>query len=345
MMKEKIHSIRQQPWGSVGGKDVFLFRLENGNGAYVEITNYGAILVSAVVPDRNGRMGNVVLSYPSLEGYLHDTCYIGSTVGRFANRIGNASFVLDGIRYSLDKNDGANTNHGGFNGFNSKVFDFAMEDDKLLLTYTSPHLEGGFPGSMTFTVIYSWSDKNELTIRFKATSDQRTIASFTNHAYFDLSADKGKIFDHELTIQGSQILEADASYVPTGKIIEAGGKQFVHNELREKMSLEGKQMVGLNTYYILDNDYTGAACTLVHPCSGRRLEVFTSYPGVQLYTGDFLNSEIANERGAKHEPFDGLCLECQFYPDSPNHAHFPSTVLEAGDTFDHHIIYRFSADV
>ena len=336
--------IKQRPWGTAGGKDIFLFRLENDRGAYVEITNYGATLVSVVVPDCKGEMGNVVLSYPSLEGYLHDKCYIGSTVGRFANRIGNATFTLEGVRYWLDKNDNTNTNHGGFNGFHSKVFDFVVEGDKVYLTLLSPDNEGGFPGNMKLHVTYSWSRSNELFIEYKATSDRKTIGNFTNHAYFDLGGDGEKIFDHELTIPASRILETDEGYIPTGKVIPAGDRQFKSNEVNEKMDLTGSRIKGLNTYYILDENYSGAACRLVHPRSGRKLEVFTSYPGVQVYTGDYLHSTMMSDRGAPHEPFDGLCLECQFYPDSPNHDHFPSTVISAGDIFNHSIVYRFSAD-
>jgi aldose 1-epimerase len=336
--------IKHRKWGTLDGKDVLLFRIENEHGSYVEITNYGATLVSVVVPDRKGNMGNVVLRYPSLEGYLKDKCYIGSTIGRFANRIGNASFTLDGIVYSLEKNDGQNNNHGGSSGFNSKVFDFLIEGDKLHLTMSSAHGEGGFPGNLKLHVIYSWSDRNELFIEYIAGSDKKTVANFTNHAYFDLGADKGKIFDHELTIHASQILETNDEYIPIGKVVSAGDKQFNHNELREKMSLDGREMKGLNSYYILDENYTGPACILTHPRSGRKLEVLTTYPGVQLYTGDFLNSEVVSDRGSVHEPFDGLCLECQFYPDSPNHDHFPSTVINTDEIYHHHIIYRFSAD-
>jgi aldose 1-epimerase len=344
MMTVKHKSIRQKLWGTIDGKEVVLFRMENDRGAYVEISNYGATLVSAVAPDRDGKMGNVILSYHSLEGYQRDKCYIGSTVGRFANRIGGAAFKLDGVWYSLDKNDGENTNHGGFSGFNSRVFDFSFVDDKLHLMLFSPHGEGGFPGNLKLHVVYSWNNDNELEIQYKATSDQKTIANFTNHAYFDLSADKGKIFDHELSIQGSHILETDQFYIPTGKIIPAAGNAFHHHELREKMSVTGNHITGLNTYFIFDSDYTGPACILSHPRTGRKLEVFTSYPGVQLYTGDFLRSEIVNDRASFHEPFDGLCLECQFYPDSPNHEHFPSTVIGPGEVFNHHIIYRFSTE-
>lgn len=341
-MQNKVNDkITQTSWGTIDGQQVYLFRLTNHDGAYVEVTNYGATVVSIVVPDRVGKMDNVILGYPSLQGYVHDKCYIGSTIGRFANRIGGASFQLDGVTRTLEKNDGLNTNHGGFAGFNKKLFDYAIEDNKLQMTLFSPHGEGGFPGNLVFRVTYSWSIDNELSIAYHATSDDTTVVNFTNHAYFNLEG-SGKIFDHHLTINASNILEVSDAYIPTGKIIPAGDRQFLQEKLHTKMRTDNGRVTGINTYYILDSRYNGPLCTLTSDETGRKLEVFTDYPGVQVYTGDFLNSE-ANIHGVSIEPFEGLCLECQFYPDSPNHDHFPSTVIRRGEVFNQKIIYRFSA--
>lgn len=337
--------IDKKPWGRHEGKAVFLFRLQNVSGAFLEITNYGATLVSAWVPDRQGVYGNVVLGFPSLEGYLKDTCYIGSTIGRFANRIGGASFMLDGQTYQLDRNDGINNNHGGLHGFHSKVFEATIQNNELVLTYISPDGEGGFPANLVFRVAYSWNNSNELLIRYSALADTPTICNFTNHAYFNLSAGEETIEYNQLSIASSRVLETTAQYIPTGEILPARDLSFVADRLVEKFTFKGEKQHGLNTYYIFDDQLVVApVCTLIHESSGRSLQVFTSYPGVQLYTGDYLQSEMQGLHGRKYQPFDGLCLECQYFPDSPNHSHFPAVVLGPGQQYNEYIKYQFSVE-
>lgn len=345
-MSESKTQITQKPWGEHEGKEVFLFRLQNDSGAYVEITNYGATLVSAWVSDRQGVMENVVLSFSSLEGYRNDTCYIGSTIGRFANRIGGASFTLDGHTYQLDRNDGGNNNHGGYHGFHNKVFDAVIQNNELVLTCMSPDGEGGFPANLVFHVAYSWSNTNELLIRYTALTDARTICNFTNHAYFNLSAGKEKIDAHRLTIVPSRILETTEQYIPTGNILPARDVSFKSHRIREKytVSPDGKQQ-GLNTYYVFDVPPGDTpVCTLHHEPSGRSLHVLTNYPGVQLYTGDYLHSDGPGLQGRPYAPFDGLCLECQYFPDSPNHHHFPSVILNPGEAYKAYIKYQFGVE-
>lgn len=339
-MLSKQTVIEKKLWGNHQGKDVFLFRLQNDSGAYVEITNYGATLVSINVPDRNGVLENVVLGFSLLEGYLKDTCYIGSTIGRFANRIGGATFVLDEHVYCLDKNDGNNNNHAGENGFNTKVFAAQVQEQGLVLTYESPAGEGGFPGKLIFQVIYSWSGSNELNIQYNARSDVRTVCNFTNHAYFNLSAADETITDHRLKIASSQILQANDEFIPTGHIVRAKDLSFNGDLLADKIGVEPCK--GMNTFYIFDPVASNApVCSLHHEPSGRMLNIFTSYPGLQFYTGDYLRSEMLANSGRMLKPFDGLCLECQYYPDSPNHEHFPSVVFGPERDYSEYIIYQF----
>lgn len=305
-------------WGRFKGNDVMLFRITNNNGSYVELTNYAATLVSVFVPDKFNKLDNVVLSYPDLEGYLNDKCYIGSTVGRFANRIDKAQFVLDGTTYQLDKNDGNNTNHGGLAGFHARVFDYTTFGSKLTFTLLSKDGDGGYPGDLILNVDYEWNDNNELSICYTASTNKKTVANFTNHAYFNLGARGKDIFDHQLSIDSNKVLETTSEHIPTGKIIPVDGTRL---------------KPGINTYYLFNKE--NALCRLSDINSGRVLEVATSYPGVQVYTGDFL---------IPHKPCEGVCLECQYFPDSPNHAHFPSTVLEPGKIYNEYIVYKFSVN-
>ncbi|AUD01414.1 aldose epimerase family protein [Spirosoma pollinicola] len=327
-------------WGEADQVPVYLFRITNSSGAYVEFTNYGATLVTIYVPDRHDHLGNVILSYDSLAAYVADTYYLGSTIGRFANRIKGARFTLDEYEYALDDNDNGQSNHGGYNGFNRNVFTYTIDEQSVSFTLTSKDGDGGYPGTLDFTVNYRWNDENELTIDYRATSDRTTVANFTNHAYFNLSAGARKILDHQLSINARYIVEAGDDYIPTGQLIPAGQLTFDANAIRSRVKDDGHTLAGLNVCYVLEK--TGGlfsnACRLFEPVSGRLLEVDTSYPGMILYTGDYLSG---NEPGS-YGPFDGLCLECQYFPDSPNQPHFPDTRLYPGETYHHRIVFRFS---
>lgn len=341
-MQGKISTKR---WGEHQGQEVYLFRMENMDGTFVELTNYGASIVSIHVPDKENRLGNVVLGFPSLEGYLKDNCYIGATIGRFANRIKDAEFTLDGKRYTLEDNDQGNSNHGGTNGFHARVFDFEVEEDQLTFHLKSKEGEGGYPGNLRLSVTYSWNDQHELYIQYKATTDRKTIASFTNHAYFNLSAEAHSILDHQLSINAQEMLEMGGDFIPTGVIIPAGKAGFSQEKIKDKVSIQGSAMTGLNNCYVLhrkDKQSIKADACLYDPTSGRSLEVFTSYPGLLLYTGDYLSSPFPGHQQKNYQPFDGLCLECQYYPDSPHHPHFPSTILDVGQVYDEYIMFRFN---
>lgn len=332
-----INTIINEPFEVYDGKEIFKFQLTNVHGNYVELLNYGAIVKSIVVPDKNGNKENVVLGFPTLEGYLKDTSYIGATVGRFANRINNAEFSIGNKTFHLDKNDGKNNNHSGSAGFNNKVFDFSIKEDSVVFTLESKSGEGGFPGNLSTKVIYKWTDKNELKIEFLAVVDESTPLNFTNHSYFNLSGCSEKIQNHRLTIQADKIIESTEDYIPTGKILPAENFSFHNYKLGDVMKNSG-----LNTYYIFNKDKSrDFVCELFEEKSGRKVEVQTTYPGVQLYTGDYLNSSTIGDHSKYYEPFDGLCLECQYYPDSPNHAHFPNTIFKAGQVYNEKITYVF----
>lgn len=289
------HKVSYQRWSTYQGKEVFLFKIQNENGSFVELTNYGATLVAVVVPDRLGKHGNVILGFNSLEGYLQDRCYIGSTIGRFANRISNASFELDGETFVLEKNDVVNTNHGGFDGFNNKVFDL----------------------------------------------DRKTVVNFTSHAYFNLSSEPFGISSHQLQISADKILETNASYLPTGKVIPAENATFKGQKIEDCLADTG--LYALNTFYIFEALAPDEnVARLSHTASVRKLEIQTSYPGLMLYTGNYLTSTLPGYHLVPYQPFDGLCLECQGFPDSPNHAHFPSTVLNPGEQYHQYIHFKFS---
>ncbi|MBB5637093.1 aldose 1-epimerase [Pedobacter cryoconitis] len=338
---ENNPKVSYQHWATYQGQKIFRFRIQNNKGSFVELINYGATLAAIVVPDRLGNPGNVILGFDSFEGYLQDHCYIGSTVGRFANRISDASFKLNDETFKLEKNDGANTNHGGFSGFNTQIFDFNILDDEIHFMLNSKDGEGGYPGNLNFIVSYSFSNEDELRIQYSAQTDRKTVVNFTNHAYFNLSSESSGIMAHELQIESAHVLEADAAYLPTGKIIPAGTLTFKGQKI--ETCLAGADLKGLNTFYIFNPlNSCRKAAVLSHPATGRSLTIRTSYPGLMLYTGDYLTSTLPGYHGVPYQPFDGLCIECQDYPDSPNHANFPSAVLEPGMHYQQYIHLKFS---
>lgn len=337
-------NVSRQEWGEYFGRKIYLFKIENAAGAYIELTNYGATLVSAVVPDKAGNFENVVLGYSSLTGYIADECYLGATIGRFANRIGNATFALDGLVYHLDVNDGNHSNHGGYAGFNTRAFDYAITENGISFSFQSNDGDGGFPGNLELVVTYAWTEDNELKITYQATSNQKTIANFTNHAYFNLSGKAGGIFDHSLKVYADKILDIDAAHLPTGLINDAGERALNGEVLRDKIIADGVIMNGYNHCFVLQNNDANElknAALLTDNASGRKVEVLTSYPSIVVYTGGYLESKIPGNYSRPYQPFDGLSLECQYYPDSPNHAGFPSTVLGPGNKYHEVIVYKF----
>ena len=340
-----------QPFGCVKGKEVFLYTISHQSGASIQLTNYGATWISALIPDKNGDLSDVLLGYNDLKGYLCDTNYMGSTVGRFANRINNARFTLHDQIYELDKNDGENTNHGGFSGFNSRVFDAEVSGNSVVFSLVSPDGDGGFPGNITLKVKYSFTNDLKVLIQYWAITDQDTYLSLTNHSYFNL-AGSGSVLTHELQISSAEILETDECFIPSGKMIQVQDTAFDFTRMRtidSRMSEQNQQLIwnkGYNHCYPLDkfpeSGLLQPAATLYDPLSGRQLQLFTTLPSVLIYTAGFLTSHLPGKSGNPHKPFEGICLEAQFYPDSPNQVHFPSCLLRKDEVYHHSIEYHFT---
>jgi aldose 1-epimerase len=341
-MTTAVSNISVKNWGASKGKDVFLIRWENNDGSYVEFTNYGATIVSVVVPEGNGHLSPVVLGFDSLQAYLEDTCYIGATIGRFANRIAGARFKLDDQVILLEANDHPNTNHGGFSGFHSKVFDVDITPDAITFSLLSEDGDGGYPGNLALKVMYTWNENYELLINYQSVSDKKTVANFTNHSYFNLSSLAEDITNHTLLVNAETMLETDEHHIPTGKVVNCGDKGFKSEKIRDKL-VEDK---GVNNYYVIDPPGEDAtlkhACTLQDDATQRRVDVLTTYPGLMVYTGDYLSSNFSGNRNFVFNRFGGVCLECQHYPDSPNHPDFPQVYLEAGEVCEEQILFKFS---
>jgi aldose 1-epimerase len=342
MQKNKIS---KTPWGNADGREVFLFKITNQNGEFIELSNYGATLVSVFVRDNEGRKENVILGFPELQAYVNDQSYMGSTVGRFANRIANATFNLAGKGVMLEQNDGPNSNHSGSAGFNKKVFDYEIKEDTIIFSLLSPDGDGGFPGNLKTEVHYRWSEESELIIDYYGQTDQDTVFNLTNHSYFDLSSGKRRMVDHHLSVYSDQIVEAGSDYIPTGKLLAAGEAYTFNDTLIEDRLLQPNgSLKGLNICYVLDQERQKSglpAARLFDAYSGRSLILYTSYPGLMLYTGDYLPTVDPGFNGNPYRPFDGMCLEAQFFPDSPNHPLFPSAALRAGELAHHYIIFKF----
>lgn len=332
-----MREVELQKFGEVEGQIVWLFKLFCSDGLYVEIISYGATIKSINLADNKGNPKNIILGYDELEDYLSDKNYLGATIGRFANRISNASFVMDGRSYSLDKNDGFSCNHGGFSGFHKKIFDHKIENDKLILSAESEDGEGGFPGNLTLSVIYQLTDKNELVIDYQVSSDQKTPVNITNHAYFNLSG-KETILDHQLKIESDRVLEFDNDFLPTGNYLNVRNNPgFDFQDFRtieENMNLKQEIIKGYNSYFIsrnADSDLRKIA-TLKSDDERELLEVFSTMPGVMIYTGDFLSG--------LHRPFSGIAIEAHYYPDSPNRTHFSQDIYAEGDNWKETIVYK-----
>jgi aldose 1-epimerase len=339
------------------GKSVSLFTLRNRNGVETRITNYGGIVVSLSVPDRNGKFDDVVLGFDGLAGYLQkDVPYFGALIGRYGNRIAGGKFTLDGKTYTLAKNNGPNSLHGGNVGFDKKVWtaEPGADGQSLKLTYTSPDGEEGYPGTLTATVVYSLSDADELKIDYTATTDKPTVVNLTNHSYFNLAGQgMGDILNHQLQINASRFTPVDKTLIPTGELKEVVGTPFdftAPHTVGERINDKNQQLEfgkGYDHNFVLDgvsgpNAPPRLAARVTEPASGRILEVYTNEPGLQFYTGNFLDGTFTGKQGRVYKFRYGFCMETQHFPDSPNHANFPSTVLRPGETYRTTTIYRFT---
>ena len=347
-------AVKKSSFGKTAeGRQVALYTLKNAKGVEVAITNYGGIVVSVKVPDRNGKMADVVLGYDSLDGYVNDKSYFGALVGRYGNRIAHGQFTLDGVTYKLAKNNGDNSLHGGIKGFNKMVWDAkevtSKEGPALRLNYLSKDGEEGYPGNLKVQVVYTLTDANELRIEYSATTDKMTVVNLTNHSYFNLAGQgSGDILRHELMLQADRFTPVDAGLIPTGELRPVEGTPF---DFRTKAAIgarindEDEQLKlgkGYDHNFVVTRSAEfSLAARVTEPTSGRVVEVWTTEPGVQFYTGNFLDGSARGKGGKAYELRTGFCLETQHFPDSPNHPDFPSTVLSPGEVYHTTTTYKF----
>lgn len=332
---------------------VYLFTLTNANGVKMKVTNYGGIITALEVPDANGKMADVVLGYDNLDGYLKATPYFGAIVGRYGNRIAGGRFILDGQEYTLAQNDNGNTLHGGIKGFDKVVWDAAELRDSasvgLRLHYLSPNGEEGFPGNLDVNVEYRLTNSNELVIHYHATTDKTTPVNLTHHSYFNLNgAGNGTILDHHMQIHASAYTVVNESLIPTGELRDVTGTPMDFNDpvaIGERVAEVGGEPKGYDHNYVLKQPSLAyIAARVTDPVSCRVMEVYTDQPGMQFYSGNFLDGTITGKQGKKYEQYYGFCLETQHFPDSPNQPAFPSTILRPGEVYESTTVYRFGAE-
>jgi aldose 1-epimerase len=348
--------LSRQAFGKTeAGDQVELYTLTNSKGVAAAITNYGGIIVSLKVPDRTGQMADVVLGYDALDGYLTAHPYFGAIIGRYGNRIGKARFTLNGVEYKLASNDGENSLHGGTKGFDKALWKAREVDGGkgLELTYLSKDGEEGFPGNLATTVTYSLNDENELKIDYGATTDKDTVVNLTNHSYFNLAGQgEGDILGHLVTIYADRFTPVDAGLIPTGELKPVEGTPFDFRAPRAigaRIGDKDEQLLlgrGYDHNFVVNRTGEGLtlAARVAEPNSGRVLEVFTTEPGIQFYTGNFLDGTIRGKGGKVYRQRYGFCLETQHFPDSPNKPSFPSVVLKPGQTYRSTTIYKFGAE-
>lgn len=335
------------------GQQVDKYTLKNSQGMEVDVITYGGIITSWTAPDKNGNYQNIVLGYDNLEQYIKSNPYFGAIIGRYGNRIAKGKFQIDGKEYTLETNDGSNHLHGGVKGFDKVVWTAAEEktdnDASLKLTYISKDGEGGYPGNLTSTVIYTLTDDNTLEVSYEATTDQKTIVNLTQHSYFNLSGDFSKdILDHELTLNADNYLPVDATLIPTGELRSVESTPFDFRnaktigkdiELKNNQLIKGK---GFDHCWVLNNQGTfRKVATAHHRESGRVLEISTNEPGIQFYSGNFLDGTLPAPGGSTYGHRTGFCLETQHYPDSPNRGKFPSVTLAPGEKYESKSSFKF----
>lgn len=352
---QKTLDIQKETFGTLSdGRQAELFIIKHGDGSLLQITNYGATVVTLKLPDKKGVVEDVVLGFDNLQDYERIRGFYGSIVGRFGNRIDEGKFTLDGITYELATNDGDNHLHGGIKGFDRVLWDveeYGVNDSAFVkLSYLSKDGEEGYPGNLTTVVTYSFSKDKTLSIDYLVTTDQPTIKNITNHAYFNLSGNvKKDILGHELMINADQFLPVDEGLIPTGELRSVEGTPMDFREptpIGARIDEEYKQLeygLGYDHNWILNKNDGGLtlACTVYEPQSGRFMEIHTTEPGLQFYSGNFMDG---SHKGHEERPYDyrhALVLETQHFPDSPNHEHFPSTVIRPGETYYSTSIYKF----
>lgn len=346
--------IAKQEFGPTPFGTAYLYTLTNAAGLAVKITNYGAIVVSLMAADRQGQSADVVLGLDSLEQYLDRNPYYGAVCGRYANRIANGRFVLDGVEYRLATNNGPNALHGGKKGFDKVLWQeqavTSPDGAAVKMSYLSPDGEEGYPGNLATTITYTWTDKNELRLDYHAQTDRPTVVNLTNHSYFNLCGQGvGNILEHEVTLNAGHFTPVSDKLIPTGQIQSVRGTPLDFTSPRrigERIDQDDQQLKfagGYDHNFVLDKKAgeLSRAATVYELASGRVMEVLTTEPGIQLYTGNFLRQD-PGKGGLAYRNRHALCLETQHFPDSPNQPQFPTTVLRPGETYRQTTIYKFS---
>ncbi|HYV82049.1 MAG TPA: aldose epimerase family protein [Pyrinomonadaceae bacterium] len=320
------------------------YTLTNSHGFEVTVTNYGGAVTSLKAPDRDGNFGEIVLGFATLDEYVRNPRYFGALIGRHANRIARGRFSLNGVEYQLPCNNGPNHLHGGFKGFDKRVWDVRESDQALHLTYLSKDGEEGYPGNLTASVDYTLLE-NELRIDYRATTDRDTIVNLTNHSYFNLRG-AGRILDHELTLNADYYTPVTEDLIPTGEIKAVEGTPMDFRRGKAIGSELDKVAGGYDHNFVLNNSDGSLrlGARLYEPLTGRVLEIFTTEPGMQFYSGNFLDGSLIGRNGVAYELYTGLCLEPQQFPDAPNHRNFPSTALRPGEEYTHTSLYRFLSE-
>ena len=356
---ETAPSITRLPFGTTpDGSVVDLYTLTNSSGIAVAVMTYGAAVQQLWVPDRDGRKANVVLGFPTLADYVaHDGHYFGAIIGRCANRIAHGRFLLDGVTYEVPRNDGTNSLHGGTAGFDKRVWQAAVvpptrDGVGLKLQYTSPDGEMGYPGTLAVNVTYTLANDDSLGIDYRATTDAATVVNLTNHTYWNLAGEaSGTICDHILTLYADRYTPVDRTLIPSGEIAPVAGTPLdftTPTRIGARIREAFPQLAiahGYDHNVVLERVDTLSpilAARVREPTSGRELEVFTTEPGIQFYSGNFLDGTLRGTSGRTYRQNDGFALETQHFPDSPNHPEFPSTVLRPGDVFESSTVYRLS---
>jgi aldose 1-epimerase len=352
-------AIKKEAFGkTTEGKPVDVYTLTNSHGLEARVMNFGGILLSLRVPDRNGKLDDVVLGFDSLAPYFTNGPNFGSIIGRYANRIANGKFILDGVEYTLPKNNGPNTLHGGVKGFDKVLWQAEpsennSKDGALVLRYTSKDGEEGFPGNLKTMVTYTLTDSDELAIDYEATTDKPTPVNLTSHGYFNLAGQgTGDVLAHELLISADRFTPVDKNLIPTGELRPVKGTPLDFtkaNPIGAGISDNYEQLVlahGYDHNFVINRKGPGLelAARVHEPSTGRILEISTTEPGVQLYSANFLDGTITGKQGRVYKQHYAFCLEAQHFPDSPNHPSFPSTILRPGQTYHSRTVYKFSTD-
>jgi aldose 1-epimerase len=345
-----------KPFGETpDGRSVRIYSLRNANGLKADIMTYGATVVTLQTPDKNGKMDDIVLGYDNLAGYIKNSPYFGAIVGRYGNRIANGRFTLDGVEYKLATNDGANHLHGGVKGFDKVVWDdepvWRADAVGVKLTYLSKDGEEGYPGNLKSTVTYLLTSKDELRIEYEATTDKATPVNLTHHGYFNLTGGQRDILGHVLMLNADRFTPVDKGLIPTGELLPVKGTPMDFTKATEigaRIEEPYEQLKfggGYDHNWVLNknNKDMTLAARVTEPITGRIMEVYTAEPGIQFYSGNFLDGTITGKRGIVYKHRWGFCLETQHYPDSPNKPTFPSTILRPGEKYETTTVYKFSA--